>query len=291
MYHPVVVSLFNGIGVGSLALHRLGVTPEAFYISEIDDDANEVAITRWPSSIQLGSVQGIVAGGVERGSVDIVMGGSPCQSFSIAGKRKGFSDPRGMLIHEFIRIVDWYRPRWFLLENVEMPAHCMKAVSSLLGVKPVVLNSSRFCAQHRCRVYWTNIPIPPLPKRSHEVLADVMGLAEPDIRFGVPVRTGVVKKGGQGDRIYSSDGKAITLSASSGGTAGPANMLVGVPGDWRKLTVVEAERLQMLPSGYTSVVSPSARRRLIGNSWTVGVIQHILSGIPAISVARGLLMV
>jgi hypothetical protein len=224
-----VVSLFNGIGVGHLALTRLGVPLGDYYTAEIDPHANIVS-RRWnPASVSLGDVRTLTeqdfSGG--KGCIDLVMGGSPCQSFSIAGKGREFDDPRGNLVVQFFRIVKLLKPRFFLLENVVMSDHSARMVSHLAGVKPVTLDSEMWCAQQRVRMYWTNIPLPELPTPCTDVLGDVVRLPILSQRERRPVRVGIVNKGGQGDRIYATHGKGVTLSAYSGGTAGPANMLVG----------------------------------------------------------------
>lgn len=272
-----VVSLFNGIGVGHLALERLGVRLGSYYTSEICPYADHISQLHNPGAVSLGDVKELGVSSFRGDRIDLLMGGSPCQSFSIAGDGKGFSDPRGSLLAQFIRIKKLLNPRFFLLENVVMSDHCQRVVSILTGVEPITLDSAWWCAQQRRRLYWTNIPLPPLPPRAGTVLGDVMKIPV-QRRYHEVIRTGQIKKGGQGDRIYSLEGKGITLSAYSGGTAGPANMLVGVPGDWRKLKIWEVEQLQMLPISYTKELPEKDRRRVIGNSWTTGVIQYILSG-------------
>lgn len=272
-----VVSLFNGIGVGHLALQRLGVPLGSYYTSEVCPYANEISKGWNPGVVALGDVTklGVSSFGGDR--IDLLMGGSPCQSFSIAGNGKGFADPRGSLLGHFIRLLRDLKPRYFLLENVVMSAHCQRVVTIMTGVEPVVLDSAWWCAQQRKRCYWTNIPLPTMPEQSDRVLGDVTRGVVTERRMEV-IKAGEIKGGGQGNRIYSPNGKGITLSAYSGGTAGPAGMLVGSQGSWRKLRVWEAEQLQMLPISYTKGIPEKHRRRVIGNSWTTGVIQYILSG-------------
>lgn len=276
-----VLSLFDGASCGRLALGRIGIPVARYTASEIDRNALFLSKKRYPDIVHLGCATKVKAKDV--GDVDLLIGGPPCQSFSIAGKGQGFKDSRGLLLLEFVRLLNELKPQWFLMENVRMKRDCEEEVSRLLGVGPVVFNSSLLSAQDRVRLYWTNIPFR-LPKPKGLVLADILqGLSKgwpKQDHMSEPTRTGFVNKGGQGDRIYSPYGKGITLSASSGGTAGPANMLVGYQDCWRKLSVVEAERLQTMPDSYTDVRLPrQARRKLIGNAWTVDVIAWILKGI------------
>lgn len=278
-YRPRIVSLFNGIGVGYLALRSLGIRPGEYFTSELCPWANKISKKHNPDVIPLGDASKITASMFEGKRVELVMGGSPCQSFSVAGDGKGFADPRGTLLAHFFRIVSELKPKYFLLENVVMSDHHQRVVSKIAGVEPVTLDSSWWCAQQRKRMFWTNIPLPSLPGKSRSVLADVMGIPVDDAdRRMWPIKVRDVKRGGQGNRVYSPCGKSITLSAYSGGTAGTCNLLVGDHNSHRKLTIRELERLQMLPDGYTLGVPDNHRRRIIGNAWTMGVIAYILSG-------------
>lgn len=276
-----VLALFDGIGSGKVALDRKRMSTDRYLSSEIDEKANIVNGSNHKGYNNLGDIRSI--DGKALGKIDLLIGGSPCQSFSIAGDGAGFADHRGDLLHEYVRLLEETRPKYFLLENVCMTKENQDTVSSLLGTEPYILDSSLWSAQKRIRCYWTNIQLKPIPKQNSMVIGNIMEdcpLVEE--RYLKLVQTGTIKKGGQGDRIYSPYGKSITLSSSSGGTAGPGNLLVGSPGSWRKLTPVEAERLQTLPDGYTRAVAPNQRHRLIGNGWTINVISHLLSGIQSL---------
>lgn len=274
-----VLALFDGIGSGKVALDRRKIPVSRYLSSEIDEKANLVNRSNHKGYKNLGDVRRIR--GYKAGKIDLLIGGSPCQSFSAAGDGAGFDDPRGNLLLEYVRLLNEIKPKYFLLENVCMTLLNHNRVSSLLGRDPHILDSSLWSAQKRLRSYWTDIPLKPLPKSNALVIANVLIGDHPPIerRFLKPVRTGVIKSGGQGDRIYSVYGKSITLNSSSGGTAGPGNLLVGTPESYRKLVPIEAERLQTLPDDYTRAVSTNQRHRLIGNGWTINVICHLLSGI------------
>lgn len=278
-----VLGLFDGIATGLQALKDLGLPVRRYLASEICPFASRVAKGNHPEIIQLGSVSNVKPKDI--GPVDLIMGGPPCQSFSIAGDRKGFNDPRGNMVLQYVQLVQAIKPRWFMMENVVMRKECSDIITGLLGVKPIELNSSAWSAQQRKRLYWTNLPLRPYKPDRCLVLADIMkckGLAWLPKGWGrkdKPIRSGEVNKGGQGDRIYHPSGKAITLNAFSGGTAGSGNMLVGGNENWRKLSIEECERLQTLPDGYTRFVPLRARHRILGNCWTKEVICYLLSNL------------
>jgi DNA (cytosine-5)-methyltransferase 3A len=181
------------------------------------------------------------------------MGGSPCQGFSFAGKQLAFDDPRSALFFEFVKCVKELNPKYFLLENVKMKKEYLDIISEYMGVEPIFINSSLVSAQSRQRYYWTNIPNVSVPEDRGLVLRDILedgfdterdkshcldanyykgssveNYLKKSRRQMVfkPQRVGTIKDGGQGNRIYSQDGKGISISAQSGGTAGNGNMLV-----------------------------------------------------------------
>ena len=279
-----VLSLFDGISCGRLALDRAGISVAEYLSSEIDEAAIKVAQKNHPATIQLGDVQNLKGSAI--GKVDLLIGGPPCQSFSLAGDGKGFDDPRGGLLLHWVRLLRELKPCYFLMENVGMRAKDASRVTELLRVEPLWLDSALVSAQSRKRMYWTNIPQNGQPADKGLLVKDILESISPQWpkgkpfwRYDRPTRTGVVNKGGQGDRIYSPFGKSITLSAYSGGTAGSGNMLIGYPECWRKLIDEECEALQTLPRGYTNCVSSSMRRKLIGNGWTVDAVANLLMGI------------
>lgn len=300
-----VLSLFDGMSCGRIALERAGIKVDKYYASEIDKYAIQVAKANYPDTIHLGDVQEIQAADV--GSIDLLIGGSPCQGFSFAGKRLNFDDPRSQLFFEYVRLLEELKPTYFLLENVRMTKECEDVITDILGVEPVAINSNLVSAQNRYRLYWTNIPFD-MPDDKGIMLKDILedGIVDRDKSHCIDAN---YFKGGNlksyfekhrrqlvfsedglchvGDadlnghaylkRVYHADGKAPTLCASQGGNQEPKVYLQ--PDSWRKLTVTECERLQTVPEGYTNHVSNTQRYRMLGNGWTVDVVSHIFAGI------------
>lgn len=152
-----VLSLFDGISCGQVALERAGIPVEVYYASEIDKYAIQITQKNYPNTIQLGDINGIDFTQFI-GKVDLIMGGSPCQDLSIAGKRKGLSGERSGLFYKFVEAIEVIKPKYFLLENnVGMPKEAYKEISRLMGCYPVLINSALVSAQTRKRYYWTNI--------------------------------------------------------------------------------------------------------------------------------------
>jgi DNA-cytosine methyltransferase len=139
-----------------IALERAGVKVDNYYASEIDKYAITVAQKNYPDTIQLGSVLDVK--GADLPKIDLLIGGSPCQGFSFAGKQLNFDDPRSKLFFEFVRLKEELNPKYFLLENVKMKKESQDVISEYLGVEPVEINSALVSAQNRKRLYWTNIP-------------------------------------------------------------------------------------------------------------------------------------
>lgn len=167
-----VLSLFDGISCGRLALERAGIPVEKYYASEIDKYAIQIAQKNYPDTIQLGDVTKLNY--LELLDVDLVIGGSPCQGFSFAGKQLNFNDPRSKLFFEFVRAVKTIKPKYFLLENVKMKQEFQDIISEQLGVRPIEINSSLVSAQNRKRLYWTNIPNVTVPADKGILLKDIL---------------------------------------------------------------------------------------------------------------------
>lgn len=151
-----VLSLFDGISAGRVALERAGIPVTDYYASEIDPYAIKISKNNYPDIIQLGDVSEITA--AELGQIDLLIGGSPCQAFSNAGNKLGFDDPRGKLFFEYVRLLRELKPKYFLLENVKMKPEHEAVITEYLGVEPIEINSALVSAQNRKRLYWTNIP-------------------------------------------------------------------------------------------------------------------------------------
>jgi DNA (cytosine-5)-methyltransferase 3A len=152
-----VLSLFDGISCGQIALNRAGIEYDGYYASEIDKHAIKVTQTNYPKTVQLGDVTKVE--GAKLPKIGLLQGGSPCQGFSFAGKGLNFEDPRSKLFFEFVRLLKETAPKWFLLENVTMKKEHEDIITAQIGVEPVMIDSARFSAQSRKRLFWTNIPL------------------------------------------------------------------------------------------------------------------------------------
>lgn len=152
-----VLSLFDGISCGRVALQRANIPVEKYYASEIDKYAIHVTQKNWPDTIQLGDVTKIDFSKYA-GEIDLLIGGSPCQDLSIAGNREGLEGERSGLFFKYVEALNTIKPKWFLLENnVGMPQEAYEKISELMGCYPIEINSARVSAQNRRRYYWTNI--------------------------------------------------------------------------------------------------------------------------------------
>ena len=167
-----VLSLFDGMSCGQQALKELGVRVDNYYASEIDKYAIEIAKKNFPNTIHVGDVTELK--GANLPQIDLLMGGSPCQGFSFAGKQLNFNDPRSALFFEFVRVMKETKPKYFLLENVRMKQEYQDVITAHMGVKPIMINSSLLSAQNRVRLYWTNIPNIEQPTERGIVLKDVL---------------------------------------------------------------------------------------------------------------------
>lgn len=183
-----VLSLFDGMSCGMLALQRAGIKVTNYFASEIDKYAQIISQKNFPGIIRLGDVAKVKAADLPK--IDLIIGGSPCQGFSIVGKMLGHDDPRSKLFWEFKRLVDECKPKYFLLENVRMKKQDEQIITDAMGVKPLMINSALVSAQNRKRLYWTNISAHvcdlfgtleshiPQPKDKHLFLKDIV---EPEV--------------------------------------------------------------------------------------------------------------
>ena len=166
-----VLSLFDGMSCGQIALDKLGLKVDKYFASEIDKYAIKVAKANYPDTIHLGDVRDVKASDLPE--IDLLIGGSPCQGFSFAGKHLNFDDPRSALFFEYVRLLKELKPKYFLLENVRMKQESQDIISECLGVQPVAVNSNLVSAQNRYRLYWTNIHFD-IPSDKGIVLKDIL---------------------------------------------------------------------------------------------------------------------
>ena len=282
-----VLSLFDGISCGQIALERAGIPVEVYYASEIDKYAIQITQKNYPDTIQLGDVTKL-DGKSFKGNIDLLIGGSPCQSLSITNSQTRQNlDGKSKLFFEYVRILNETQPKYFLLENVaSMKDECKKIISDYMGVEPVLINSNCFSAQDRPRLYWTNIPVNVFGlKECNLCLQDIM---ETNINekyyynyplYNIDTNKQVCaymdfKNNEMHKRIFNPVFKCHTLTTCGGGNT---QKKVLDNGRARKLTPLEYERLQTLPDNYTSCVSNSQRYNVCGNGWTVDVIAYIFS--------------
>ena len=167
-----VLSLFDGMSCGQIALDKLGVEVDKYYASEIDKYAMTIAKKNYPNILHIGDVTQV--DGTKLDKIDLMIGGSPCQGFSFAGKQLNFKDPRSALYFEFVRLLKETKPKYFLLENVRMKKEFQAIITKDLGVEPIMINSSLLSAQNRVRLYWTNIPNVTQPNDLGIVLKDII---------------------------------------------------------------------------------------------------------------------
>ena len=262
-----VLSLFDGMSCGRIALEKAGIKIDKYYACEIDKFAVKVSKANYPDIFQLGDVKDLTWNDSSlhahlRPKIDLLIGGSPCQGFSFAGKHLDFDDPRSKLFFEFVRLMDETKPRWFLLENVRMKEESQDIISRYMGVQPQEINSSLVSAQNRKRLYWTNIPFT-VPEDRGIMLKDIIedGLVDRDKGhcldanyfkggnlsalknyFEKSRRQLVFSNEGMchvGDadlkghdlikRVYYPDGKSPTLNACTGGNREPKVLIVQRP--------------------------------------------------------------
>jgi DNA-cytosine methyltransferase len=270
-----VLSLFDGMSCGQLALDTLGIKVNNYFASEIDPYAIKIAKKNYPNTKHLGSVVDVK--GTDLPKIDLLIGGSPCQSFSNAGDRTGM-DGKSKLFWEFVRVLKETNPTYFLLENVRMKKEWENIITEQLGVKPILINSRSLSAQNRPRLYWTNIPEITQPLDRGLVLADILE-DQVDEKFNLSAKAcdymSRLRNGKPRWEYHTNplNGKSACLTA---------NMYKGVPygvikEKLRRLTPVECERLQTVPDNYTAGVSDTQRFKMLGNGWTIDIIAHLLN--------------
>ena len=232
-----VLSLFDGMSCGQLALNRLGIEYDTYYASEIDKYAIKVTQANFPNTIQVGDVTQVTADDFGDEKIDLILAGSPCQGFSKAGKQLNFDDPRSKLFFEFIRLVKELQPKYFLLENVNMKKESRDIITKYTGVEPIDINSSLLSAQNRRRLYWTNIPNVTQPEDKGIVLKDILERADGQgpatlKRFNLDsichhvANADDINGHDSLKRVYGEYGKSPTVNAHGGGNTEPKVLVV-----------------------------------------------------------------
>lgn len=288
-----VLSVFDGMSCGRVALDSAGVLVGNYYASEVDKHAIKIAMKNYPNTIQMGNIEQWQNWDIDWSSIDLLIGGSPCQGFSFAGKQLAFDDPRSRLFFVYVDILNHIKKHnpnaRFLMENVRMKKEYLDVISAHLGVEPVRINSALVSAQNRVRYYWANWNITQ-PDDTGRKLADIIesDYVDRDKSYCIDAncyKGGNIKSYFTKNRrqlvfaekslallatMYKENAKSMVARNKKGWLVGDSESTC-----FRKLTPVECERLQTLPDGYTVGVSNTQRYKTLGNGWTVDVIAHI----------------
>ena len=301
-----VLSLFDGICCGHLALERAGIKIDSYDAYEIEKNAIKATETNFPDVIQHGDVT-IEDFTKYKGKIDLLIGGSPCTNLSMAGNGQGLKGSQSKLFYEYARAIKEAQPKYFLLENVIMKKEWEDIITNILGVDPIEINSSLVSAQNRRRLYWTNIPNVTLPEDKNITLEDILE----DIEFLNPaaIRGRRLNKATIVGRRLDKNGhrkdtdKTIPITqclevratntdkSNCLTTVDKDNVLTPLPIGrhpdafknnlpFRYYTTKEMCRLQTVPDDFLNMIPDSAARKALGNGWTVDVIAHIFSFLP-----------
>lgn len=276
-----VLSLFDGISCGHVALDRVGIKINNYYASEIDKYAIQVAQNNYPNTIQLGDIKSLTT----VNNIDLLIGGSPCQGFSFQGKGLNFEDPRSKLFFEYVRILKETKPKYFLLENVKMKKEYQDIISKYLGVEPIEINSNLVSAQNRVRLYWTNIQGMEQPKDKGIGLNDILESNE-------YIRPAAIRGRNLNKENFTTQCLEVrstnTNKSNCLTTVEKDNVLTSMPIGhhanaykdklpFRYYTVKEYCRLQTVSDNYMDGCSNNKAKKMLGNGWTVDVLAYILS--------------
>ena len=280
-----VLSLFDGISCGMVALERAGIPVDTYYASEIDKNAISISQNNYPNIIRLGDVTKWQEWTINWKSIDLLIGGSPCQGFSFAGKQLNFNDDRSKLFFIYVDILNYIKSQnpniKFLLENVKMKSEYQDVISSCLGVKPIRINSNLVSAANRDRLYWMNFEVK-VPEDRGITFDDINNNSDEWLSDEYIDR--VSKWKSQQDPLKNvtyigAKQKLPCLTARGYNQSHSGMILISNGSKYRYLTNTEAELAMTLPVGYTRGISDRERARCIGNGWTVDVIAHILSSL------------
>ena len=272
-----ILSLFDGMSGAQIALEPAQISVSNYFASEVDKFAIKITQKNYPKTIQKGDVDSINKDTLP--NIDLLIGGSPCQGFSLSGKQLNFNDPRSKLFFSYVKILKEIKPTYFLLENVKMKKEYQDVISENLGVEPIEINSNLVSAQNRNRLYWTNIPFT-MPEDKYIYFKDIIhkGFVDRDKSFCLDAN---YFKGGSLDTLiknYINKSRRPIVFNKFVMIKKERNTFTVWPEDatWRMLTPVECERLQTVSDNYTEGVSNTQRYKMLGNGFTIDVIAHIL---------------
>lgn len=306
-----VLSLFDGMSCGRIALDRAGIEVSNYYASEIDKYATKVSEANYPDIIQLGDITKWKEWDIDWSSIDLVTGGFPCQAWSVAGKQLGDKDERGMLFWTMLDVMKKVREHnpnaHFLIENVKMKKEFEEYIThhttQALGAVPkILINSALVSAQNRNRYYWTSFECSQ-PEDKGITLGDIIESDFVDREKSHCLDANYFKGGNlksyfekhrrqlvfeqfcpdskalprlmKSTKGLNEKGNCLTATCYKGMAANGITNLIST-NSFRKLTPLECERLQTVPDNYTEHVSNTQRYKMLGNGWTVDVIAHIL---------------
>jgi len=285
---------------GQIALNKLGKNVDNYFASEIDKYAIQITQKNFPNTIQVGDVTKLNTSNLPE--IGILIGGSPCQSFTFAGKRQGMStkdkidilslnqylkmkedgfefEGESYLFWEYMRILTEIKPKYFLLENVKMEKKWKKVFSDVIGRDPIFINSNSFSPQNRQRYYWTNIPVDDYTDNT-ETLKDII-LDNVDKKYDLSYQhhQAFLKSYKWKHNDINTKSKPLLATYYKQPPHCPYIIREGSPSGYRRLIPLECERLQTVPENYTEGISDTQRYKMLGNGWTVDVIAHILKNI------------
>ena len=289
-----VLSLFDGVSCGRVALERAGIPVDTYYASEIDKNAIKVTQKHYPDTTQIGDVTKVDFTQFI-GKIDLIIAGSPCTNLSQAGNRTGLEGKESKLFFNFVDALRIIKPKYFLLENVKMKKEWQDIITSCMGVEPIEINSALLSAQNRKRLYWTNIPNVSVPEDKGIVLKDIVHeytdkadiskyIIEPSRAITIldnetkAGKIAYIGQDSQGTRIYNIHGKSVTLVGTAGGMGGKTGLyLFGCltpdrlvkrqngrrfnEGD-KSYTLTAMDRHGILTDGYIRKLTPTECERL-----------------------------
>ena len=270
-----VLSLFDGMSGGQLALRSAGIEYDAYYSSEIKPHAIAVTQHNFPETIQVGDVTELTKSDLPK--IDLLIGGSPCQDLTILGQsREGLEGKKSILFFEYVRLLKELKPKYFLLENVASMRNADRdLISKILGVEPILINSNLVSAQHRRRYYWTNIPGVEQPEDSNILLDDVVDRKAKREENMSEKKQAFIDKKRDGSMWVRVDGDKSMPITARGYAAWNTQFITNTDGTIRDLTLDEYKRLQTIPDWYEFPVIKSKATDLIGDGWTIEVVAHI----------------
>lgn len=283
-----VLSLFDGISCGRVALERAGIPVEVYYASEIKSSAIKCSQFNYPDIIQIGDVKKINPDDYR--DIDLLIGGSPCQDFSpvkwINWQSQGLEGDKSSLFYEYLRILKQVKPKYFLLENVKMKRECEEQLNQFLGVKGIHINSSLVSYQNRPRIYWTNIPNVSQPKDMNINFQDYKETNPEECRKYKVNRTPSREKMWNNGNGRNQKGACANITNATKvycvtrkQDRFPNSGLIECEDFCRYLTRKEIEQAQTLPVGYTDCLTYTQMQDVCGDGWTVDVIAHIFKGL------------